>query len=181
MEERNMKTKENNKKTNAKTYLQAKKQNTPKEDKGVQIMRYVKKGKKRKEKEREKEKERTSYTNKNQRTNQKELSQRNGYIDKYTCWSTDGLSFHSRLGQKACPETTQPHVERRAATSCSVTKRPKREANQSRPTFSIDRNERTYTSTSPHAFMTCTQTTSVLCFTKITWSKGTYRCALQSE
>jgi hypothetical protein len=46
MEERNMKKKENNK-TNAKTYLQAKKQNTPKVDKGIEIMRDVKKGKKR--------------------------------------------------------------------------------------------------------------------------------------
>lgn len=49
-EERNMKTKENNKKTNAKTYLQAKEQNTPKVDKGIKIVRDVKKGKKRKEK-----------------------------------------------------------------------------------------------------------------------------------
>jgi len=37
MEERNMKTKGNNKKTNAKTYLQAKKQNTPKVEKGIKI------------------------------------------------------------------------------------------------------------------------------------------------
>jgi hypothetical protein len=37
MEERNMKTKGNNKKTNAKTYLHAKKQNTPKVEKGTKI------------------------------------------------------------------------------------------------------------------------------------------------
>jgi hypothetical protein len=67
-----MKTKEKNKKTNAKTHLQAKKQNIPKVDKGIEIMRDAKKGKKRK-KEKEIENERTSYTNKNQRTNHKEL------------------------------------------------------------------------------------------------------------
>ena len=72
MEKRNMKTKEKNKKTKAKTYLQAKKQNTPKVDKGIEIMRDVKKGKKRK-KEKERENDRTSYTKKNRRTNHKEL------------------------------------------------------------------------------------------------------------
>jgi hypothetical protein len=38
MEDRNMKTKRNNKMTNAKTNDQAKKQNTPKVDKGIKIM-----------------------------------------------------------------------------------------------------------------------------------------------
>jgi hypothetical protein len=37
MEEQNMKMKGNSKKTNAKTYLQAKKQNTPKVEKGIKI------------------------------------------------------------------------------------------------------------------------------------------------
>jgi hypothetical protein len=145
-------------------------------------MREVKKGKKRK-KEKGRQNERTSYTNKNRRTNHKFLWQRSRYSDKPTCWSTDGFLFYSRLGQKIKPtlETTQHPVEWGAGTLSSGIKRPKREANQSRPSFSEDKNERTYTSTPPHAFMACTQTILILSFTRITRNKGTCRCALRSE
>jgi hypothetical protein len=55
---------------------------------------------------------------------------------------TDCLSIPG-LDKKPVLETTQPPVEWRAATSCSVIKRPKLEANQSRSPFSEDKNERT--------------------------------------
>ena len=83
--------------------------------------------------------------------------------------------------KKLALQTTQPPVEWGAGTLCSGIKQPKRESNQSRPSSSKDKNVRTYTSTPPHAFMVCTQTTLVLRLTRITRNKGICPSDLHSK